>query len=87
MTSPEPVPAPSWPAAEMVTTEGRTSSATGVTGQDVAEPWPALPPAALSAVEVAADADAIRPPARPPTMTVPPISPHSHHRGCEPADL
>ena len=62
MTSPDPVPPPSWPCAEIVTTEGRTWFATEVTSH-------ALTVVALgAAVEVEAD-DFVTP-----TMT-PPITP------------
>src|ERR1700722_255541 len=43
MTSPDPVPEPAAPAAAMVTTEGSTWSATGVTGHPMAELAAALP--------------------------------------------
>src|SRR5580704_17251201 len=54
MTSPEPVPAPAAPLAEVVNTEGSTSSATVVTLQVAAEPAAVTLPAleALVVVDV-----------------------------------
>src|ERR1700733_621299 len=53
MTSPDPVPAPAAPLAEIVTTEGSTSSATAVTSQPAAEPAATAP--VVTVLDVAVD--------------------------------
>src|ERR1700743_1287015 len=53
MTSPDPVPAPAAPLAEIVTTEGSTSSATAVTSQPAAEPAATAP--VVPVLDVAVD--------------------------------
>ena len=70
MISPDPVPAPPWPLAAIVTTEGRTLSATDVTLHTLT--WPDAGDA--EDVGVAADdfvAATMTPPATPPTTSAP----------------
>src|SRR5215470_19415498 len=78
MTSPDPVPAPPWPRAEIVTTEGRTWSATEVTLHT-------LGGAGLDAAGAEADdfvAATMTPPITPPTTSAVPSAAHgSHWRG------
>src|SRR5215472_15633231 len=77
MTSPDPVPAPPWPRAEIVTTEGRTWSATEVTLHTLAG-------AGLDAAGAEADdfvAATMTPPITPPTTSAVPSAAHGSHRG------
>src|SRR5262249_31371804 len=77
MTSPDPVPAPPWPRAEIVTTEGRTWSATEVTLHT-------LGGAGLDAAGAEADdfvAATMTPPIPPPTTSAVPSAAHGSHRG------
>jgi hypothetical protein len=70
MISPDPVPLPLWPLAAIVTTEGRTLSATDVTSHALT--WPDADDA--EGVGVAADdfvAATMAPPATPPTTSAP----------------
>src|SRR5690348_3416247 len=76
MTSPDPVPPPSWPRAEIVTTEGRTWFATEVTSH-------ALTVAGLGAAAVEADdfvTPTMTPPITPPTTSAVPSAAHGSHR-------
>ena len=77
MTSPDPVPAPSAPRAEIVTTDGMTWLATDVTLQTLT--WPELDPlVVVFAAGVEVDefaADAMPAPRPPPTASAAPRSP------------
>ena len=78
MTSPDPVPAPPWPRAEIVTTEGMTSFATDVTLHTLT--W--LEPEVAAAVGEAEDfvAPTMTPPTTPPTTSAATSAAHSSHR-------
>src|SRR5690349_3671785 len=77
MISPDPVPPPPWPRAEIVTTEGRTWSATEVTSHTLAVMG------ADVAAGMAADdfvAATMTPPITPPTTSAVPSAAHGSHR-------
>src|SRR5580692_7640089 len=82
MTSPDPVPPPSAPRAEIVTTDGMTWLATDVTSQTLT--WPELDPlvvvlAAGAEVDEFA-ADAMPAPRPPPTASAAPSAAHRSQR-------
>src|SRR5690348_91035 len=77
MISPDPVPPPPWPRAEIVTTEGRTWSATEVTSHTLA----------VMGADVAAGVEAddfvaatMTPPITRPTTSAVPSAAHGSHR-------
>src|SRR6516162_2064901 len=79
MNSPDPVPLPLGPLAAIVTTEGMTWLATGVTGQALAVDDDAeVPELTLEPDDCVAPT--IRPPATPPTTSAVPSATHSSHR-------
>src|SRR5580704_19737031 len=82
MTSPDPVPPPSAPRAEIVTTDGMTWLATDVTLQTLT--WPELDPlGVVFAAGVEVDefaADAIPAPRPPPTASAAPSAAHGSQR-------
>ena len=77
-TSPDPVPLPLGPCAAIVTTEGITSFATGVTAHaltvELPEPAPEVPEAVLVADELA------DPVVQPPTTNAATSTTHGDHR-------
>jgi hypothetical protein len=79
MTSPDPVPAPLAPLAEIVTTEGLTSFATDVTLHTLT--WPEAALGVLDAGGAAEDfvAAPMTPPTMPPITSAPTSAAHSHH--------
>src|SRR6516225_5273581 len=79
MTSPDPVPAPPGPVAEIVTTEGRTWSATEVTGQALRVDEDAE----VSELTLEPDdcvSPTMRPPTTPPTTSAVPSAAHTSQR-------
>src|SRR5215831_3431454 len=79
MTSPDPVPLSLGPLAAIVTTDGTTFSATGVTGQAL------VVDAEAEVGELTLEPDdwvvpTMRPPAMPPTTSAVPSASHSSHR-------
>src|SRR5579875_616441 len=82
MISPEPVPLPPGPRAEIVTTDGRTSLATVVTAQDAALLTAAALPVTGAADDEAGDAMAapISPPTTPATAKASARGAHGHQR-------
>jgi len=79
MTSPDPVPPPAGPLAEIVTTEGTTSPATEMTGQALTVDDDAEVPE-LTVEPDDCVAPTMRPPATPPTTSAVPSATHSSHR-------
>src|SRR6516165_3015460 len=76
MTSPDPVPLPPLPLAAIVTTEGMTWSATGVTAHALTA-WEE-PDAEPGADELVAEL--VHPPTTPPTTSAPPSATQGSHR-------
>src|SRR5215471_12644842 len=80
MSSPDPVPAPPWPLAAIVTTEGRTLSATDVTSHTLT--WPEADGVPDDSGVEADDfvAATMTPPATPPTTSAPTSAAHGSQR-------